>query len=257
MLYALERGERIDAPVCVVVAHPDDETLGLGGRLARFARLRLIHLTDGSPEDPSDARRLGFADRQAYARARAEELDKALDLLGVAPERTALNLPDQGVVDHLPQLIACLRRVLQDAAIVITHAYEGGHPDHDAAALAVQAACGGLSAAPARLEFAGYHLGEEGRVVGRFWPEAGRPEVRARLSLDALARKRASVACFRTQAEVTAWFTLELETYRQAPTYAFHQPPPPGRALYDQWGLSTDSIHWRARAQAALRELAT
>ena len=67
----LARGERVAEPVALVVAHPDDETIGLGSRLHLFDRLLLVHLTDGAPADMGDARRAGFATREAYAAARA------------------------------------------------------------------------------------------------------------------------------------------------------------------------------------------
>src|SRR5690242_9330196 len=84
---ALASGTSINAPVAVVVAHPDDETLGLGARLARLRDFKLIHLTDGAPRDMRDARREGFSDRDEYAAARARELDRALHALHAQPRK--------------------------------------------------------------------------------------------------------------------------------------------------------------------------
>ncbi len=56
-----------------------------------------------------------------------------------------------------------------DAAVVLTHAYEGGHPDHEAVAFAVQA-----SGRP-RIEMAGYHAGPNGHMIaGQFLDDAAR-----------------------------------------------------------------------------------
>lgn len=258
-LSALEHGEKIEAPVCVIAAHPDDETLGVGGRLGAFERLTLVHVTDGAPEDPGHALRAGFASRETYSRARAAELDEALRDLGVAPRRVSFGLTDQAAVSSLTRLVHNLAPELRRARMVLTHAYEGGHPDHDATAFAVQAACALLDRAgeraPLRLEFAGYHSRARGRVTGQFWPDAERPAVRARLRRGELARKTAALARFRTQAEVIAWFSPAEEAYREAPVYDFTAPPPPGRALYDDWGWSMTSARWRGLAAEALDAL--
>ncbi|HET8612029.1 MAG TPA: PIG-L family deacetylase, partial [Sphingomonas sp.] len=136
----LAGGEPIAEPVALIVAHPDDECLWAGAALPRLERLLLIHITDGAPRDMADAHRLGFENREAYARARAGELDRALDALGVAPERLAYGFPDQEAVEHLGELVDRLARDCAGAAALVTHPYEGGHPDHDAAALAARLA---------------------------------------------------------------------------------------------------------------------
>jgi hypothetical protein len=55
-----------------------------------------------------------------------------------------------------------------------------GHPDHDAAAFAVQTACNVLCRmgnAPVRLEMTGYHERAGDRVSGIFWPDPSCQEV--------------------------------------------------------------------------------
>ena len=168
-LEALRAGAPITAPAVAVVAHPDDEVVGFGLRLAALQNLTLAHATDGAPEDMGDARRAGFATREAYAHARAGELDACLAALGAAPRRLALGVQDQTAVFHLAEMVAALQEPLAGAALVLTHAYEGGHPDHDACAFAVQLACERLAAegrpAPVRLAFAEYHTDAAGRLA--------------------------------------------------------------------------------------------
>ncbi len=250
----LARGERVDEPVALVVAHPDDETLGLGSRLHLFDRLTLVHLTDGAPQDMGDARRAGFATREAYAAARAAELAAALEVLGARPVRAAsYGLTDQTVVDHLPALARRLTDDLAGHAAVIAHAYEGGHPDHDACACAVARACAALGpSAPAVYEFAGY-FGVDGVLqANRFHPDPDRPETAWTLTAVERERKARAFDAHTSQRWILDNFPPDREALRRAPAYDFAQPPPPGEALYDRYGWPLTSAAWRARAATAL-----
>ena len=242
--------ERIAEPVALVVAHPDDETLGLGSRLHLFDRLTLIHLTDGAPADMGDARRAGFATREAYAAARAAELAAALDVLGVRPVRPlAYGVLDQAVVEHLPELARRLAGDLADQAAVVTHAYEGGHPDHDACALALARARKALGPdAPAAYEFAGY-FGVDGVLHGNaFYPDPARPETAWALAPAERDRKARAFAAHASQRRILDNFPPGREALRAAPAYDFTRPPPPGEAHYDRYGWPLTSAAWRERA---------
>lgn len=259
ILRRLSQGDPIDVGACIVAAHPDDETVGMGARLPNFGDATLIHLTDGAPEDLHDAHRAGYPDAAAYRRARAHELDAALEALNARPRRIQLGLQDGAAAFQLAELSRRLAEALAGCELAFTHAYEGGHPDHDAAAFAVQSACRLLERrnrpSPLRIEFAGYHCAGGERVTGRFWPDPARPPVEPRIRADALRRKRAALRRFASQAAVLAWFAPEREPYRLAPDYRFDEPPPPGHALYDAWGWEMTSLRWRAEAVAALARL--
>ena len=247
-------GERVAEPVALVVAHPDDETLGLGSRLHLFERLTLVHLTDGAPADMADARRAGFPTRVAYAAARAAELAAALQVLGARPVRAlSCGLVDQTVVDHLPGLVRRLAADLAGQAAVVTHAYEGGHPDHDACALAVARAGVTLGAsAPAIYEFAGY-FGVDGALqANRFHRDPDRHETAWTLAAAERDRKARAFDAHASQRWILDNFPPDRERLRRAPAYDFTRPPPPGEALYDRYGWTLTSAVWRARAAAAL-----
>ena len=96
VLQALAARRPLDSRVALVVAHPDDETIGAGASLHLMPGLLLVHVTDGSPRRLDDAHRLGFGAASDYARAREAEVSAAaLAVAGVDPVRAMLGIPDQ------------------------------------------------------------------------------------------------------------------------------------------------------------------
>src|SRR6266478_9605264 len=127
----------------VIVAHPADEVVGAGCLISKLADVTVLHITDGAPRDMQDARAAGFAERSDYARARKEECLAALAIANVPQERVVdLEIADQRAAACLADLSKKITTFLQQSAadIVVTHAYEGAHPDHDATAFATHAA---------------------------------------------------------------------------------------------------------------------
>ena len=254
-------GPSVAAPLAILAAHPDDETLGASSLLA-VPGCAVIHLTDGAPADPR-LRAPGWqASRLEYALARRGELLEALGLAGVPPARIhALGAADQGAVDGLVPLARALARLLEALrpARLVTHAYEGGHPDHDAAALVARGACGilarGGAPAPRLFEMACYHGGPGRLVPFEFLP--GTAKVRTR-RLDGAARRRKQemLARFASQRDVLGWFpVLDAERYRRAPPADFSRPPHPGPLWYERLGFGASPERWRSLAVHALRAL--
>jgi len=249
------RGGPVRPPVAVVAAHPDDETVSFGAGLRRLENLFLIHVTDGSPHDLSDARRAGFETRIAYAEARRAELEQALRALEVEPRRRlAYLVPDQEASGRMADLARRLAVDLACVDAVISHAFEGGHPDHDACAFAVQAACALIArrgrTPPVRLEFTGCHLADGDLRAGVFRSRPDAPEIALALSDEERAAKRAALERYVSQADTLKTLGAEGERLRLAPDYDFAAGP--GEALHERRGRKP---LWREQAVAALREL--
>ncbi len=246
-------------PVVLIAAHPDDETIGAAGLLADMQDAYVVHITDGSPRNLSDARAAGFQTREEYARARRQELMAALEVAGIAPERTAtLEVPDQEASLNLAFVSMWIAALLRDLhpAIVLTHPYEGGHPDHDATAFAVHAACARLATPPGVFEFTSYHARDNGIETGCFLQNGDGVE-ESRLTGDSRERKQRMVDCFTTQLHLLRQFPIDVERYRQAPVYDFTEPPHQGKLFYENFSWGVDGELWRRLAKQAARALGT
>ena len=248
VLDLLRQRKPIEMRSAVVVAHPDDETVGAGASLRLFRDLTLVHVTDGAPRDMRDAHATGFETAEEYAAARRCELQAALQAAGAQALCITLGFSDQEASLHLPAIVATLRCILSGMAVVITHAYEGGHPDHDACAYAVHEA-----AHVPVVEFPLYHRAADGSWNLQAFP-SGEPGLTLALEREEQARKRLALDCFTTQRHLLARFRPDMEVFRHAPAYDFQAPPHLGTLLYETFGWEMTGEHWRALAAAAAED---
>ncbi len=253
--------------VLVVAAHPDDETIGVGAMLGSLVamgwRVHIVHVTDGAPRDPSLRPTLGRLAPSEAAAVRRSELAAALRVGGLDPDVVllpSLGVPDQEAALAMVEVARALsqRLVTSPPSVVITHPYEGGHPDHDSVAFAVHAAAR-VSGVPVRIaEMSSYHAASGRQEVesASFVPGSesscaarhdGLLDVRAR------RRKRAMLDAFASQVDVLASFGTLAEPLRCAPAYDFTRPPHPGTLNYERLAFGWTGDRWRELARAALK----
>ena len=240
----------------VVTAHPDDETLAMGARLERLAESRVLTITDGAPANGADALHHGFSSLEAYRLARRQELEAALAHAGLsieilAPFAGVKPVADQTAALHIEELTRSIAAAICAFAptAVLTHPYEGGHPDHDACSFAVHTALQllripgkALASLPILSEAPFYHAGSNGMMqTGEFLPLSNAPAtITCKLSAAEQASKRERLACFASQAETLSQFSTARESYRIAPHYNFGEPPHAGQLFYEHfpWGMT-------------------
>jgi LmbE family N-acetylglucosaminyl deacetylase len=243
----------------IVAAHPDDEVIGVGGQLARWgSRAVLVHITDGAPPGDAAARAAGFATRGEYAAARRRELGAALAWLPHGPGALVrIGATDQRVTHDLFAVLQALADLVRmyTPSIVITHPYEGGHPDHDAAAFAV-AALRRSGYRFAHLEFACYHEGAGATLVTNRFAGALGGAVRVVLDDGTRRLKRLMLATFGSQQQTLRAFDADEEWMRPAPNYDFSQPPNGGRLWYERFDWGATGSTWRALVAPVAARLA-
>lgn len=124
-LGALPHGDLVGVDALVVLAaHPDDETLGAGGLIARAVAAGLpvtvVVVTDGAASAP------------AFAARRAEEVRAAVRVLG-APEPTLLGYADGSVREEHAEIERDIERLLADLpgnTLLVAPWRGDGHRDH-------------------------------------------------------------------------------------------------------------------------------
>ncbi len=249
----------------VLVAHPDDETIGASVLLARFPDSIVIYVTDGAPRDPRFWTGGSYDSREQYAQTREAEALHALAHAGIAEHRVFwLRAVDQEAVLEMPRLAAHLAKLLEEFRpdVIVTHPYEGGHPDHDSAALVTRMALLLLKTEtrPAVVEMTSYHA-RDGKCVTEEFLNCGLSsqirfeEIRFELSAEDRERKQSMIRAYASQRLILENFPIDRERLRKTPEYDFTQPPHQGKLWYECMGWPMTGARWRELAKAAMAEL--
>jgi LmbE family N-acetylglucosaminyl deacetylase len=201
----------LGARVLAVVAHPDDESFGLGAVIVAFSRLgsdtALLCFTHG------EASSLHGVDGDLH-RVRQSELNRAAATLGVGDVRL-LDHPD-GKLDVMSLDTLCadveamIERSHPDMLLVFDEGGITGHPDH------ARATAAAIASAHGHLPVVAWALPQDvAAVLNLDFGTAfrGRPptELDFRLPVDRLTQRRA-IACHASQAidNPVLWRRLEL-----------------------------------------------
>ncbi|TYC98858.1 bifunctional PIG-L family deacetylase/class I SAM-dependent methyltransferase [Arthrobacter echini] len=134
---------RLPSRFILLAAHPDDETLGAGGLLARLARegvrCDVVVLTDGEASHPDSP----TYSRTQLAELRRTEVANAVQVLAPAAALSFEGLPDGGITQE--DAAAALTRLLSEGeaprTLVAAPWRHDGHTDHDAVGRAAAEVC--------------------------------------------------------------------------------------------------------------------
>ena len=236
-----------------LLAHHDDEVFCAGriwADLTAGRHVRLLWATAGG---------------LAPAGRRQSEGRRGARLLGLPPgAAVSLGWPDQGALDHLPQILeAAIWMLGKTVDCICAPAYEGGHPDHDALNLVAAR----LRARRPELraeEFALYRRERCWLAVKAPWPRsasspAARPApsalptaaplasppllllppaaraLRRRLMTANASQLPTSLGPLAALARIQrTWAT---EPVRELPRHDYARPPHKGRLLYESYAL--------------------
>lgn len=223
----------------VVAAHPDDETLGVGGLLHRFAAeggaVTLVMATDGEGSHPDSP----TMPPDRMAEVRRQEILAAVAVLAPAATVIRLQIPDGEVTAHQQVLADRLDRLVDSGTLVVSPWQHDRHPDHEAAAIAAArvAARHGLT-----------HLSYP--IWGWHWGRPTDPEfdrgLMQRVTLPAASRTAKAVALSRYRSQILPLSTQPgdepvlsrafLEHFDRSDEILFRTPAPPcPRTLEQSW----------------------
>jgi N-acetylglucosamine malate deacetylase 2 len=212
--------------ILIFVAHPDDESIGAGILLQRHPRAHVVFCTSGSPNTRYIWFHFGHPAICSWIRER--EARAALRAVG-AEAPTFLGFRDGELYRSIPKLFARVAAIVETGKpdVLLTHAYEAGHPDHDVCAF-IGARLSERFGIP--VWEMPYYRGDPvngGLIYQRFLGDSSDSFDLAGSETE-VALKRKMFRLHKSQQSVLAEFDPARESVRPQPQYDFSAPPAAG-----------------------------
>jgi LmbE family N-acetylglucosaminyl deacetylase len=229
----------------VFVAHPDDETIACAGLLQRVPASLVVFAVDGAPAGYGFERKFGTL--RNYSEERFKEAERALSYLPCGSFRRLKTrrgeyFPDRQLFENLQEAANSLSSMVQEFSpdTLLSHAFEGGHIDHDACSFLANRVAQAHSLS--HLEFPLYWKAPDGRDVFQEFRAPHRDEICLKLSEAEIVLKKKMLSEYKSQSDIVATFPPDKELFRPALPQDYERP---------LWNLSYPG-GWRTRRDAKL-----